>query len=41
MFILQEELLSATRCRADRHRINAGVEALGASLRLIVAEMPH
>ena len=35
--ILPEQLLSATRCRVERYRINAGVVALGESLRLIVA----
>ena len=32
---------SATRCRVDCHRINAGVAALGNSLRLIAAERSH
>ena len=39
--MLQQELLSATRCRVDYHRTNAGIVALGESLRLIVAERSH
>ena len=38
--ILPEQLISATRCRVDYHRINAGVVSLGESLRLIAAEGP-
>ena len=41
VFILPGQLLSATRCRVDYHRINAGVVAPGESLRLIAAERPH
>ena len=40
VFILPEQLLSATRCRVDCDRINAGVVALGGSLPLIAAERP-
>ena len=34
-------VLAATRCRVGSRRINAGVVALGESLRLIPAERPH
>lgn len=43
VFVSPRQLLSATRCRVDRHRITAGVVfivALGESLRMMAAERP-
>ena len=41
VFVLPQRVLSAKRCRVDYWRINAGVVALGESLRPIAAGMPH
>lgn len=43
VFVSPGQLLSATGCRVDRHRITAGVVfivALGESLRMMAAESP-